>query len=269
MRRLLATLTLLLATAQASAQTPSQPREVDVELVLAVDASRSVAASELILQRRGYAEALMSPQVQAAIQAGLLGEVAIRYVEWAGDGTVREIVPWRTVATLADAEDVAALLMTEPVATYRRTSISGVLREAARSMRGNGFAGLRKVIDISGDGPNNDGRFVEPARDAVLAEGIIINGLPLMTRVGADPRWHIEDLDLYYRDCVIGGPGAFMIPVRDWTEFEAAVRRKLVLEIAGRVPAEPERLWQAEEPARADCQIGEKIWQRWFGGEPW
>ena len=129
--------------------------------------------------------------------------------------------------------------------------------------------GWRQVIDISGDGPNNDGMPVLSARDAVLARGITINGLPLMTQEGMGSHWQLEDLDLYYTDCVIGGTGSFVIPVNDWSEFAAAVRRKLVLEIAGRQPdpvppqARRARVLRVQSGGGYDCLVGEKIWENY------
>jgi hypothetical protein len=124
------------------------------------------------------------------------------------------------------------------------------------------------VVDVSGDGPNNHGAPVTRARDTVLAQGIVINGLPLMTRDTFGGMWHLDDLDAYYAACVIGGPGAFVLPVHDWSEFPAAVRRKLVLEIAGAAPLEP-RLIPAQAAAPYDCLIGEKIWERNRGQWDW
>jgi hypothetical protein len=232
--------------------------EVDVELALMVDVSRSMQPRELDIQRRGYAEALRSEEVISAIEAGLIGTIAVTYVEWAGYGFEREIVPWTKVSNRLEAEAVAAALSRDIPRSMQRTSISSAIRYAHQSINGNVFEGLRKVIDISGDGPNNAGPIVTRARDAALAEGIVINGLPLMTRDGAGLAWHLDDLDTYYRACVIGGPGAFVIPVLDWSEFALAVRRKLVLELvdAGGMTD----LWPTE--ASYDCLIGEKLWEQ-------
>lgn len=233
--------------------------EVDVELFLAVDVSRSMQPYELEIQRRGYAAALVSPEVQDAIAGGLLGRIAITYVEWAGAYDQRVIVPWTVLATPQDAAGVAAQITAHYQDALRRTSISGALMHAADSIDANRFDGLRRVIDVSGDGPNNMGRPVTLARDAVLARGITINGLPLMTQDdGIMARWNIPDLDVYYTACVIGGTGAFVLPVTDWSGFEDAVRRKLVLEIAG----QPARLWRAQASAPYNCLIGEEIWER-------
>ncbi|MDA0962467.1 MAG: DUF1194 domain-containing protein [Proteobacteria bacterium] len=238
----------------------ADPVEVDVELVLAVDVSRSMSAEELDIQRRGYAAALSSAEVMGAIRGGLLGRIAVTYVEWAGDSAQRVIVPWTMIETQAEADAVAWMILSQTAPGMRRTSISGALLYAAEDMDANAFAGLRRVIDVSCDGPNNKGLPVLAAREAVLARGITINGLPLMTRDDFSSLFGIEDLDAYYEACVIGGPGAFVIPVRDWSEFAGAVRRKLVLEIAGLPP----RIWAAQyRPAPAyDCLIGEKLWER-------
>lgn len=238
--------------------------EVDVELFLAVDVSRSMSPAELEIQRRGYAEALASDDVVGAIRGGLIGAVAITYVEWAGATSQREIIPWTVISNAEQAQGFADQVAANFDPSLRRTSISGALAHAADSIDNNAFHGLRRVIDVSGDGPNNHGAPVLEARQAVLDRGITINGLPLMTRDGFSARWHLEDLDDYYRNCVIGGPGAFAIPVLSWDQFAEAVRRKLVLEIAGYTP--PARIIRAQHrggdgPAY-DCLIGEKIWEQ-------
>ena len=238
---------------------------VDVELFLAVDVSRSMSPRELEIQRRGYAEALVSPQVLRAVRQGIHGRIAMTYVEWAGQHSQRVIVPWTIIESEHQARSVAKRLTANFNDALRRTSISGVIRYASGSFDRNAFDGLRRVIDISGDGPNNQGEMVTLARDAAVARGIVINGLPLMTRDGIGQRWHLDDLDEYYRQCVIGGPASFVIPVRQWDEFAEAVRRKLVLELAkhwsgphvvsfhnGDVP----------QPKTYDCLIGEKIWEQ-------
>ena len=208
--------------------------EVDLELVLMVDVSRSMTERELEIQRLGYAAALQSDAVYAAVQSGLLQRVALSYVEWASGQEV--IVDWRLLETREDLEAFAETLTTEFNPALRRTSISEALIFGAWSIRSNIYDGLRKVIDVSGDGPNNQGRPVTQARDQVLAEGITINGLPLMTREGMGSQWHLDELDIYYGTCVTGGPGSFVIPVLDWEDFAQAVRHKLVLEIATAPP---------------------------------
>ena len=261
MRALLAITSILLACVFGPMASAQGDLEVDVELVIAVDVSRSMTPRELEIQRRGYAEALVSKEVLEAIRNGFLGQVAITYVEWAGSQSQRVVVDWALVRDRADAEAFAAKLTAIFDQTLRRTSISGALDYAAARFDGNGFASLRQVIDVSGDGPNNQGRPVEPARDEVLAKGIVINGLPLMTREGMGSEWHLDDLDEYYRHCVIGGPTAFVIPVLEWSHFPQAVRRKLVLELAQQrqVPAVRANLIRVGSPDY-DCLIGEKIW---------
>lgn len=240
----------------------AQTVEVDLELVLLVDVSRSMSRAELELQRRGYAEALGSSEVYAAVQSGLLQNVALTYVEWAGSQQI--VVDWRIVTTREDLAQFARQLTAKQDPALRRTSISGALGFAAELIETNAYAGLRRVIDISGDGPNNLGMPVTLARDDVLARGITINGLPLMTDDGAYSQFNLPDLDIYYQTCVIGGPGAFVIPVTDWPDFADAVKRKLVLEIAGLSPTSPVIQIQTRDPR--DCQVGEKIWQDFFGG---
>lgn len=253
---------LLLMTLNARAETP-----VDVELMLAVDVSYSMKPFELEIQRRGYAEALRDPDVWHAIRGGYRGTIAIAYIEWSGAYEQRVVVPWTLVSSAADLDAFASKLTAEFLPVLRRTSISGVLDYAPQSFEENGFTGDRRVIDISGDGPNNMGRAVVRARDAVVAAGYVINGLPLMTRDGAEDYLHLDDLDLYYRECVIGGPLSFSIPVHSWEEFLPAVRNKLILELAGARPEAhlaPAR-WQGQTATGYDCLIGERIWETFFG----
>ncbi len=255
---------VLAAPALVPAAAPAQEAardavEVDAELVIAVDVSRSMTRRELEIQRRGYAEALVSDEVLSAIRDGMLGRVALAYVEWASEQRV--VVGWTLIAGRADAEAFAARLATRFDETLRRTSISGAIDFAAGLFEGNGYRGIRRIIDVSGDGPNNYGRPVDAARDEALAAGLVINGLPLMTREGLGSQWHLEDLDAYYRDCVIGGPGAFVIPVLQWRHFPQAVRRKLVLELSGRPPPAVPAGVRRVAANGYDCLIGEKIWR--------
>jgi len=179
----------------------AQQTEVDLELFLAVDVSRSMSPQELELQRRGYAAALTSAEFQAALQGGFLGRIALTYVEWAEDYAQRVVVPWTLVQTPAHAAQIAGTLTATYDDSLRRTSISGALDHATTSFEDNGFYGLRRVIDISGDGPNNQGGPVLAARARALDKGIVINGLPLMTFDALSGFWGIPDLDVYYRNC--------------------------------------------------------------------
>ncbi len=234
-------------------------REVDLELFLAVDVSRSMSPQELEIQRQGYAAALSSPEVFAAIRGGLIGEIAITYVEWAGAFAQKTVVPWTLIDTPEAAQDIAAQITAHFDPSLRRTSISAALDHARKSISQNEFMGLRRVIDISGDGPNNQGPIVTLSRDRVLADGITINGLPLMTTDEMSERWGIPDLDVYYRSCVIGGPGAFVLPVWEWGAFPEAIKRKLILEIAGRAKPEKPHIHKAQA---YNCRIGEEIFSR-------
>ncbi len=241
---------------------------VDVELVLAVDVSLSMSPSELEIQRHGYAAALTDQQVIDAIAAGGYGKIAITYFEWAGSTSQRVIVPWTVIESRQDAEAVAAKLTAAPSNSARRTSISSAIDFGVDLFAETNYRGTKRVIDISGDGPNNQGPQVDLSRDLAVAQGIVINGLPLMTNGGLTSAYDVDDLDLYYTDCVIGGPGAFMIPVNDWEQFPEAVRRKLVLELAGAnapiwVSGEagsPQVIF-AQHRLRYDCLAGEKLWR--------
>ncbi|MCZ7660819.1 MAG: DUF1194 domain-containing protein [Xanthobacteraceae bacterium] len=240
--------------------------DVDVELVLAVDISYSMDFDELALQREGYAEAITSPQFLGALRNGMHGKVAVTYVEWAGVADQKILVPWRLIDGPASAEAVAAEIARTPLRRAYRTSISGVLVFAAALFESNGFRGIRRVIDVSGDGANNQGPRVNLVRDEVIAKGITINGLPIMMKRPNYATMDLDNLDVYFEDCVIGGAGAFVVPVRERERFKEAIRTKLVLEIAGRTPAAHVVPAAAEAP-RVRCTIGEELWQqRWGGG---
>ena len=240
---------------------PAQAQDtmVDLELVLMVDVSRSMSPHELEIQRTGYVEALRSDEVHEAILSGYHGRIAVTYVEWAGSQQV--IVPWRMLETREDLMALAEDLSVTFNPSLRRTSISEALYFGAGLFADNGYLGDRQVIDISGDGPNNQGRWVNEARDAVVAQGVTINGLPLMTQDGMGAMWSIDHLDLYYETCVIGGLGAFVLPVYDWDDFPEAVKRKMVMEIFIGESEAPERLVPIQYADSTDCQIGEKIWE--------
>jgi len=242
---------------------------VDIELILAVDVSLSMSPDELEIQRDGYAAALTDKWVLQAIADGAHGKIAVTYFEWAGNTSHHVIVPWTTIASQADAERVASQLSAKPPNSARRTSISSALEFGSDLFAESSFRSVKRVIDISGDGPNNQGAPVTGIRDELVSQGITINGLPLMTNGGLSSAYDVEDLDRYYTNCVIGGPGAFMIPVNDWSQFPEAIRRKLVLELASR-PLEPHHAaYSAGQPpvqlAQSsndyDCMIGEKLWR--------
>jgi hypothetical protein len=238
--------------------------QVDVELVLAVDISYSMDPDELALQRDGYAKALTSREFMQALRQGINGKVAITYFEWAGASEQRIVVPWRLVEGPESADSVANEILQAPIRRAARTSISGALLYGAALFEMSGFRGIRRVIDVSGDGANNNGQLVTVARDEVAAKGITINGLPIMLKRPSYTTMDIELLDEYYEDCVIGGPGAFMITVRDRDKFVEAIRTKLVLEIAGRMP-EARIIPASTRAPRVSCTIGERIWQERWG----
>ena len=171
---------------------------------------------------------------------------------------------WRLIDGPETADAVAAEIARAPYRRASRTSISGGLRFAKPLFDDSGYKGLRRVIDVSGDGANNAGPLVELTRDDVLAAGITINGLPIMLKRPYTGTMDIENLDEYYEDCVIGGPGAFVIPIREREKFIEATRTKLILEVAGRQP-EP-RVVPAASRARVSCTIGERLWQERWGG---
>ena len=237
---------------------------VDVELVIAVDVSYSMDPDEQALQREGYVQALRSPEFLRALRDGTNGRIAVTYFEWAGQFDQKILMPWRLIDGGEAADAVAGEIARAPYRRASRTSISGGLRFAKPLFDNSGYRGLRRVIDVSGDGANNDGPLVVPTRDDVLSAGITINGLPIMLKRPNPGTMDIEDLDIYYEDCVIGGPGAFVVPIRERAEFIAATRTKLVLEIAGRTP-EPRVIPASSEAPRISCTIGEKRWRDRFG----
>jgi hypothetical protein len=241
---------------------------VDVELVLAVDVSYSMDMDELAIQREGYAQAIVSKEFLQALKALPNGKISVTYFEWAASSDQKIIIPWRVIDGPETADAVAEEILKTPVRRASRTSISGAIYFAMPLFDENPYRGLRRVIDISGDGPNNNGSPVTIARDLALSKGITINGLPIMVKEPSYSTMDIENLDFYYEDCVIGGPGSFVVSIKDRDKFKEAIRTKLLLEVAGRMPERPvvpvaEKSVVEREP-RVSCLIGEKIWQdRW------
>jgi hypothetical protein len=236
---------------------------VDTELVLAVDVSYSMDPEEQQLQREGYIEALTSREFMLALRGGTHAKVAVTYFEWAGPFDHKIIVPWRLIDGPETADGVANDIARAPYRRASRTSISSALQFAKPLFDASGFNGIRRVIDVSGDGANNSGPPVTMVRDDVLSAGVTINGLPIMLKRPNTFTMDIENLDVYYEDCVIGGPGAFIIPIHNRDQFKEATRTKLVLEIAGREPERRVIPAQARNP-RISCMIGEQMWrERW------
>ena len=209
---------------------------VDVELVLAVDISYSMDLDELALQREGYAQAIVSKEFLQALKSGPNGKIAITYFEWAASTDQKIIIPWRVIDGPETADAVANEILKTPIRRASRTSISGAINFAMPLFDENPHRGLRRVIDISGDGPNNNGAPVTISRDAAVEKGVVINGLPIMVKEPSYSTMDIDNLDLYYEDCVIGGPGSFVVTIKDRDKFKEAIRTKLLLEVAGRYP---------------------------------
>jgi hypothetical protein len=205
---------------------------VDILLVLAVDVSRSIDDDEARLQREGYRAAVSDPQVVEAIRGGMIGAIGIAYVEWAGAEYQRLVLPWMRISGVAEAQLWSERLAEAPRASLSWTSISGGLDFSRTVLAQAPFEATRRVIDVSGDGVNNSGGPVEMARDRLVAEGVTINGLPIVNDRPTFGRMPPVPLDEYYRESVIGGPGAFVIVAEDFQSFGNAVKRKLIREIA-------------------------------------
>ena len=256
-----------------AALTPAPARaeiEVDLALVIAVDVSFSMDPDEQSLQREGFIEAFRSPIVHDAIRRGALGRIAVSYMEWAGAGDQRLLLPWTVIDSPAGANEFADQLSRKPTRRASRTSISGAIDFAVKMQEESGVSAVRRVIDVSGDGPNNQGRSVLAARADAIARNITINGLPIMLKDAG--YFDIQDLDLYYRDCVIGGQGAFMVPAKDKAQFRDAVKTKIIMEIAsapaaGRAAALDggSLVILAQDTRRANCFAGEQQWRDRMG----
>ena len=252
---MLAALALILCTGCELPATPVNgvgDRTVDVELVLAVDVSSSMDADEFALQRAGYVKALRHPDFINAVLAGSRGRIAVTYFEWAGTVRPESVIPWQIIDGAASADAFAAQLAVKPIGGSGGTSISNAVAFGASLLEHNVFKGEKKVIDISGDGPNNLGAPVEVARNNAVAQGIVINGLPILVR----PTESLEDIDRYYAECVTGGPGSFVLPIHFASEFITAIRRKLVLEVGGIADAPVVLKIKAREPV--NCLVGER-----------
>ena len=229
----------LLAATSAKAATGSfkfEPydasKEVDVELMLAVDISQSMDTEEQEIQRAGYVAALTSSEFLDAIKLGSIGRIAVAYMEWGGVEEQFIVANWTVIQDAQSAAAFAGQISEAPLRQVQRTSIASALRKSVELIQTNQYTGLRQVIDISGDGPNNQGGSVTEARDQMLATGVTINGLPLMMKADQGSWQALLHLDYYYEDCVIGGPGSFAIPVKSKGSFADAIRMKLVMEVA-------------------------------------
>lgn len=204
----------------------AQGTPVDLELAFVVDASGSIDEEETRLQRQGYADALKNPKVQNAITGGLTGGIAISYIEFAADGCTRLSVPWTRIHDVASADAFGQKVLAAPLMFCPGgNAIGEALAFAANSIEDNAFKGARRVIDISGDGPNTVGVSVEAVRDLIVGAGITINGLVI-------ERPSMPDLDRYYKGAITGGVGSFVIKAKDRASFAEAILKKMILEIA-------------------------------------
>lgn len=211
---------------------------VDVELVFAVDVSSSIDEEEALRQRQGHVAALADPDVISAIEAGGEGRIAVIYIEWADAGFQRVVAPWTVIDGPEDAELFAGTLAAAPFVSGRRTAIGAVIDTAVQLIESNNYAGRRLVIDISGDGPQNAGPPLTSAREAADAAGVTINGLPIQSS-RQDPFRPPVNIDVarYFENHVIAGPGSFVMRSETHEDFVTALRRKLIVEIAGLSPA--------------------------------
>ena len=236
--RKVTTIAALFCTALAAPVAMSAPagrQAVDLELVLASDNSQSIDPSEAALQRRGVAAAFRSPEVIRAIQSGSLGRIAVAYLDWSSLPYTRLSVDWHVISDKTTAEKFADDLLKAPRPGGTGTAIGEALGLAATLIETNNYDGTVRTIDVSGDGPNNRGRAVYEVRDEVVAKGITINGLPVVsTGEYGTGEWGIYygELENYYVNCVIGGPRSFAIAAKGFQEFAEAIRHKLVLEIS-------------------------------------
>ncbi len=237
-----AALAALIIIGLGAAAAPARGDEaVDAAIVLAADVSRSIDDDEFTLQRRGYAAAIVSDKLMEAIRSGPHGAIALAYVEWAGEGEQAIVVDWTVLRNATDAAKFAAAVTAPPRSFLGRTAIGSALDFAMGLFAEGGIVADRKVIDVSGDGTSNQGRSVTEARDDAVKAGAIINGLSIFNRRAAAQGGYLAlhtnppgGLAKYYRDNVIGGLGAFVLPIDDFANFGDAMIRKLTAEIASR-----------------------------------
>ncbi len=242
-------LTGLLAIALSLA--PAKAEDVDVELVILADSSGSIDPGESAFQRRGHAQALNHPDVLSAINQGLLQRIAVTYVEWGNASNQDVVVPWTIIDGPESAKAFADALIAAPRRAWGYNAIGSALAKGQELIETNGIRGTRQVLDLSGDSANNwDGVPITVARDNAVAAGIVINGLPILCReLDCGGRPISYDLEKAFEDRIIGGPGAFVVSATDRESFEMAVRRKLILEIAGIEPEQPVRFGRAADGA--------------------
>lgn len=224
---------LTLGLTAARAQTPGPT--VDLELVLLADASGSIDAAEIAFQREGYAQAITDPEVLKAVTGGWNAKIALSYVEWGDEFHQDIVVPWTEIGSKQDAEKFAAALRSAPRRAFGFNAIGSAIAFGHDMLENNGINGLRRVIDFSADSANSwSGIPIELARAAAISAGITINGLAVLCRYeDCSGRPVAYDLEAAFQQIIIGGPGAFVVTADDPKTFAAAVKRKLILEIAG------------------------------------
>ncbi len=262
MRPRITALWIGLAAAMAGGAVRAETKPVDLALVLAVDVSESVDYREAMLQRTGYIDAMADPQVIQEILSGPYGRIAATYLEWGGLSQHLTVIDWQIIDSAEAALAFSNRLKEASIARGGSTSISDAIRYSMARLGASGVDADHRVIDISGDGPNNTGGLVSTARDEAVAAGITINGVAINNTTGE--LFSLADLDVYYRECVIGGPGSFVIAADGFELFAEAIRRKLILEVAGRTPSTPNvvlvqattKPGQKYAPA---CDIGERM----------
>jgi len=264
---------LSVPSATGAPQTPpaAAGESVDIELVLVTDVSYSVDENEARFQREGAITAFRNADVVKAIQAGALGRIAVSYIDFVSAGQERILVNWQIVHDKASADAFADALARVPRTLGVQTSISSGIALASRMIETSGFQATEKVIDVSGDGPNNDGLRVDRLRDETVAKGVTINGLPIVTEADKFDVYYLPDLDKYYAGCVIGGPNAFYQVAHGFEDLARAIRRKLILEISDSRPNRDlliRKVAAVPQPSRPaiyerGCDIGERMR---FGG---
>jgi len=216
--------------------TASAAEQVDLLLILAADVSRSIDSAKFQLQREGYAAAISDPRVLDAIRSGRVGRVGLTFLEWSGVGAQRVVIDWATVGDADSAKGFGDRLLEAPRSFADRTSISGAIEFAMGQFARAPYDAPRRTIDVSGDGTNNAGRDVVSARDEALAQGVTINGLVILSDTPL--AWNPDHtnppggLDNYYRNNVVGGPGAFVQVAQDFNSFGQAIVKKMIAEVA-------------------------------------
>ena len=300
--RLVALSLLFALSANASAGAQDR-KEVDLALVLAIDISGSIDPDEAKLQRDGYVQAFRDPVIMKAILGGSHGRISVAYYEWSDAWVQRLLIDWTLLDSEAAIMAFTTRLSNAPISIARRTSISGAIRYAIPLFGRSPYEAERKVLDISGDGSNNDGGLVTDMRYEALKERIVINGLPIMNDRPNPFGFPSEsDLDRYYLHCVTGGPRSFVEVAKDFEDFPRAVRKKLLQEVAdlgpefrpmsdfdvalGPLPDGTQLAQGGRRPVRGEddytkfvrpeyelgCDIGERrsreFWQRRFGVTP-